>query len=203
VLYDLTTITIQPGSTPKALGLLEKTLATQAFKGELLACWFSEIGALNRLMLIRGYDTPEMLEADRRTATLQPNAFGIAELITAASTDTYVLFPFLEPIRPTRKSAFYEVRTYVLKPDGLAPTLEAWRQALPARLQLSPLLAAMHTLNGPLSTFVHVWPYADLVARQQIRARAIETAVWPPPGGPGRLISQQTDIYVPAPFSPL
>jgi hypothetical protein len=27
--------------------------------------------------------------------------------------------------------------------------------------------------------------------------------VWPPPGGPGHLVSQQVDIYLPAPFSPM
>jgi hypothetical protein len=27
--------------------------------------------------------------------------------------------------------------------------------------------------------------------------------VGPPPGGPGHLVSQQVDIYLPAPFSPM
>jgi hypothetical protein len=203
MLYDVTTITVQPGSTPQGLAKLEAKLGTKDFQGELLACWLSDIGALNQILLIRSYPKRELLEADRLACTMQSDPFGIGEFITTASLETYVAFPFVEPLRPGRSGAFYEVRTYVLKPDALSPTIEAWRQALPERIKLSPLLIAMHTVTGPTPRFIHVWPYHDLVARHGIRTAAVETGVWPPRGGLGRLISQQTDIYVPAPFSPI
>ena len=145
----------------------------------------------------------EKIEADRKAVTLATDPFGINAYITASNIETYTPFPFMEPVRPGRKGALYEVRTYGLKPDALLPTIEGFGRALPQRVKLSPLLMAMHTLNGPTPRFMHVWPYADLTERQRIRARAVETGVWPPPGGPERLVSQQSDIYVPARFSPL
>jgi NIPSNAP len=203
MLYDVSTITLQPGSTPQGLGKLEAKLAAGAFRGELLACWISDIGALNQILMIRAYPEKDLLEADRLATTMRSDLLGIGEFIAVSSMETYAPFPFLEPMRPGRTGAFYEVRTYMLKPDALSFTIEAWRKALPDRVKLSPLLIAMHTLTGATPKFMHIWPYNDLDERHRIRTRAVETGVWPPPGGPGRLISQQTDIYVPARFSPV
>jgi hypothetical protein len=36
-----------------------------------------------------------------------------------------------------------EVRTYLLEPTGPAPTIAAWRKAVPGRVKISPVLAAM------------------------------------------------------------
>jgi hypothetical protein len=51
--------------------------------------------------------------------------------------------------------------------------------------------------------FMHIWPYPSLEGRNRPRAKAISDGVWPPPGGPTYLTAQQTDIYLPAEFSPL
>jgi len=202
MLYDVTTMTVQPGSPTQALAKLEGALGRASLQGELLACWLSEIGALNRILLIRGYADIRALEADRHTLTIQADPYGLGALVTGAELDIYVPFPFVDPMRPGSKSAFYEVRTYALKPDALAPTMEAWRQALPERIKLSRVLMAMHTA-GPTPRFMHIWPYQSLDDRQRIRAQAVQLGVWPPRGGPGRLSAQQTDIYIPAAFSPI
>ena len=112
-------------------------------------------------------------------------------------------FPSLPPIRPGVIGPVFEVRTYVLKRDALAKTIELWRTALPARAKLSPVLAAMHSVSGTVPRFMHVWPYPSLDERARLRAKAMGEGVWPPPGGPTLLVSQQTDIYLPASFSPI
>ena len=111
--------------------------------------------------------------------------------------------PFIEPIKAGSYGPVYEVRTYLLKPGGLAGTMEAWRKSVPERMKLSRVTAAMYSITGPTPRFVHIWPYASLEERQRIRKEAVEKKIWPPPGGPDRLLAQQTDIYLPAPFSPL
>ncbi len=50
--YDVTTITVRPGTEHQALSRLKETLPS-LMGGELLACWRSDIGALNRILLIR------------------------------------------------------------------------------------------------------------------------------------------------------
>jgi hypothetical protein len=202
MLYDVMTISVQPGSPSQALARLERALGRLSLRGELLTCWLSEIGTLNRILLIRGYEDINALETDRRTITGEPDPFELGELVTAADLDLYVPFEFVDPMRPGSKAAFYEVRTYGLKADALAPTKEAWRQALPGRVKLSRILMAMHT-TGPTPRFMHIWPYESLADRQRIRAEAVAQGLWPPRGGPGRLSSQQTDIYMPAAFSPI
>ena len=50
--YDVTIITVRPGTEHKALARLAETLPA-LLGGDLLACWRSDIGALNRILLIR------------------------------------------------------------------------------------------------------------------------------------------------------
>jgi hypothetical protein len=198
--YDVTIATVRPGTHPRALAVLEKTLANDP---HLLACWYSEIGALNRILIIRkSADAAKVVE--NRVAT--PNArnpFGIGEFITYLSLDTYVPFEFMPPMQPGTFGPCYEVRSYVLKPDGLAPTIELWRKAVPARARVSPVLAAMVAVTGAAIRFMHIWPYKTYDERARLREKAVADGVWPPPGGPDHLISQQADIYLPAAFSPM
>ena len=85
----------------------------------------------------------------------------------------------------------------------LPPTIEAWRKSVPGRLPLSPVLAAMTSVTGAVTRFMHIWPYKSFDERARLRDKAVADGVWPPPGGPSHLLSQQVDIYLPAPFSPM
>jgi hypothetical protein len=85
----------------------------------------------------------------------------------------------------------------------VAPTIELWRKAVPGRSKVSPLLVAMTSVTGPVTRFMHIWPYPSVEQRGLLRAKAVADKVWPPPGGPAHIAAQQSDIYLPAPFSPL
>ena len=198
--YDVTTVSVRPGTHPQALAALGKSLADDR---NLLACWYSEIGAVNQILIIRKpADAAATLDA--RFAVLSAaNPFGMSEYIVAMAMDTYVAFDFIAPLRPGEFGPCYEVRSYVLKPTGLAPTMEAWRKAVPGRMKISPVLAAMTSVTGAVTRFLHVWPYKSFDERARLRAKAAAEGVWPPPGGPDHLVSQQVDIYLPAPFSPM
>jgi hypothetical protein len=198
--YDVTIATVRPGTHPAALAVLEKTLANDP---NLLACWYCDIGALNRILIIRK-SAEAGATIEHRFAALTANSpFGIGEFITELSLDTYVSFDFMPALQPGVFGPCYEVRAYVLKPDGLAPTIELWRKAVPGRTRVSPLLAAMVAVTGTAIRFLHIWPYRSYDERARLRDKAVADGVWPPPGGPGHLLSQQADIYLPATFSPL
>jgi len=198
--YDVTIFTVRPGTHPQALAVLGKILTDDA---ALLACWYSDIGAVNQILLIRKIaDAAANLEI-RLAALTSKNPFGIGEYITAMAMDTYVPFDFMPAMQPGSFGPCYEVRTYVLKPDGLAPTIELWRKAVPGRAKVSPVLAAMGSVTGAVTRFMHIWPYKSFDERARLRDKAVADGVWPPPGGPGHLVSQQVDIYLPAAFSPM
>jgi hypothetical protein len=198
--YDVTIAAVRPGMHPQALAALDKMLAGDS---GLLACWYSDIGALNRILIIRKSADADAAIENRFAALNARSPFGIGEFITDLSLDTYVSFDFMPPLRPGTYGPCYEVRSYVLKPDGLAPTVELWRKAVPARARVSPVLAAMVAVTGTAIRFMHIWPYKSYDERARLREKAVADGVWPPPGGPGHLISQQADIYLPAAFSPL
>jgi hypothetical protein len=201
--YDVTIIAVRPGTHPDALARLRPHLLAQEAAGELLACWYSELGAINQILLIRAGGDEAAAVARRAAIVTSKDPFGVGEFMTGLTMDTYVSFPFMPRMTPGRYGPFYEVRTYVLRPEGLAKTIELWRNAVPGRLTVSPLLAAMYSVTGPVLRFMHIWPYASLDERQRLRTKAVADGVWPPPGGPDQLAAQQADIFLPADFSPL
>ena len=201
--YDVTTLVLRPGTTPKALPRLEQWLRETRLRGKLLACWFSELGALNQILLIREYDNEPEISVDRELIVRGANPYGVADMMSAVSSDTYAPFPFMPPMPTGAMGPFFEVRTYALQTAGLAKTIELWQAAVPNRAKLSSLLAAMYSLSGALPRFVHIWPYTSLDQRQSLRGEAVRTGVWPPPGGPDQLLAQQADIFLAAAFSPI
>lgn len=203
MIYDVTIVTVRPGTHPIALDKLKDTLPAATLGGSLLACWFSELGAVNQVFLLRRYDDESRLMADRGKVLRSGDPLGLGDLLVAMTMDTYVPFPIRETIEPGTFGPVYEVRTYVLKPDGLAPTIALWDKALPARAAISPVVAAMYSVTGTVTRFLHIWAYPSLDERMRLRAKSVADGVWPPPGGPGHLVNQQADIYLPAPFSPL
>lgn len=96
----------------------------------------------------------------------------------------------------------YEMRTYDLKPRALPEVLKRWADALPKRLELSPLAAFWYTEIGPLNQIIHVWPYKDLEERKRIRAAAVASGKWPPVTAEF-ILNMQSDIYIPWDNSPL
>lgn len=201
--YDVTIITVKPNTHMKALPGVEQWLKANPRKGEFIACLASEIGDLNQILLMHHYGSEADLAADRESVAKDANPFGCLPLIDGLSSNTFVQFPFLPPIKPGQYGPIFEVRTYLLKPNGLNPTIEAWAKQAPVRQKLSPILAAMYSVTGNVTRFMHIWPYPDLITRANTRKTAIETGVWPPPGGPDHLLTMHTDIYLPASFSPI
>jgi hypothetical protein len=94
-----------------------------------------------------------------------------------------------------------EVRTYQLKPGSVAEVEKRFGEGLPAREKLSKLTALWHTDVGPLNEITHIWTYDSLEQRMAIRGEAVKTGVWPPPIREF-IVSMQSEIFIPAPFSP-
>ncbi len=90
----------------------------------------------------------------------------------------------------------YEFRTYTLKPRTLKTFVQRFGQALPPRLELSPLAAFWYTEIGPLNQVIHVWSYADTNERARIRAEAVAKGIWPPKTS-DLIENMQSDIFEP------
>ena len=94
-----------------------------------------------------------------------------------------------------------EVRTYQLKPGSVAEVEKRFAEGLPAREKLSKLTALWHTEVGALNEITHIWTYDSFEQRMAIRTEAVKTGVWPPPIR-DFIVSMNSEIFIPAPFSP-
>lgn len=201
MIYGVTTLELPPGKVNEALGRLATSLTSR--RGELRACWYSEIGRLNRVMAIHGYASGDALVADRQDMLTSGDPLGVADLATSVETQAFAPFPGVDFLPPGKRGPVFEVRTYQLKRSGLAATFAAWDKVLAARRKLSELAVVMYGIDGRVPCFMHIWPYATLNDRLAIRDDAVRQGVWPPPGGLPHLETMQSEIFLPAAFSPL
>jgi hypothetical protein len=202
MLYEFATLSFHPLNTKKATAGAEAYVKEPEAKGQLLGCWTTDIGALGRMFVLRGFTDAIELAAERKRALFSANPFGAADVLTGLEMDSYAPFPFLPPVVPGKYGKVYEFRTYRLKPGGLPPTIAAWEAALPGRSKLSPLLINMYALDGA-PRITHIWPYASLDARAAIRADSVAKAVWPPKNAPEQFYQATSTIGMPTAASPL
>ncbi len=95
----------------------------------------------------------------------------------------------------------YEVRTYSLRTGAVPEFEDRFAKRQPLREKHSKLGAFWHTDFGPLNQVIHVWPYENLQERTAVReAMAKDTALAALPGGRDLIVSQESDIMIPAPF---
>jgi hypothetical protein len=203
MLYELATISARLESAGKVIAGIDAYVKDPQAKGSFLGCWASELGDLNQIFVLRGFDDAVALDAEQRRGLMSSNPFNCGEFMTALSTERYAPFPFLPPVTTGRFGSVYEIRTYMLKVGGVAPTIAAWEAAIPERTKLSPLVIAMYALEGR-PRFTHIWPFESLNDRGAIRAASVEKGIWPPKGGPEWLTGEmRSTIALPTPISPL
>lgn len=203
MIYELATLTTAIGGAGAAAQAIPAWCGDAGAKGRLLGLWSTDIGALNQVLVLRGFDSPADLHAERNRAQMSSSPFGGGSWLTAMSLDTYAPLSWLPPVEPGAFGPVYEVRTYVVRPHGLPPLIEAWRKQLPDRLPFSKLVVAMYTVEGP-TRFTHIWPYASTNDRASIRAAAVASGKWPPKGGLENLSGDMRSwICLPMPGSPL
>lgn len=202
MLYELTTLLPHPLHTSQAASNARAYVQHRDARGTLLGCWFTDIGPLGQLILLRGFDSAQELALERQRALFHENPFGAGDQVTAMRMESYQSFPFLPPVQTGVFGNVYEIRTYLLRPGGLQPTISAWEQAMPARSLLSPLTVNMYALDGQ-PRITHIWPFASADQRAAIRAKSYADGIWPPKGGPQQFFEATSVLAYPTDFSPL
>lgn len=201
--YELATLTLRFGTAPKAVEAVKNYVTEPDAKGSLLGCWVADIGDLNKLIVMRGFDQEADLNAERRRGLLSANPFGCSDALVSFDMQSYMAFPWMPPVQPGTLGPIYEIRTYGIKLGGVQPTIDAWQQAIPARTRLSPCIVAMVALDGT-PRFTNIWAYASLADRSKARADAVAQGIWPPKGGPDWLTTDMHSmIALPTAISPL
>jgi hypothetical protein len=204
VIYEIRTYDIAPRSLAEVEKRYGEAYEHRKKYSELFAFWHTEIGPLNQIIHVWGYESLEERARIRGQAAKDPNwPPKIRDYVTGMKSEIVVPFNFVPAPRPGKMGPIYEIRYYTLKPGALPDTMASWEKALPERSKLSPLVMAGGVEFGTANGFVHIWAYTSLDQRAAVRAEAVKKGVWPPPGGGDRLITQQNKIVLPSAFSPL
>jgi NIPSNAP len=201
MLYELALLDVHAAVAPEvAQGVV--AWAAAAPKGQLLGMFQADIGQLNQMYVLRGFETAADLAAERQRALMSVSPYNAGIHLTGLSMETYAPFPYLPPVKTGAFGGVYEFRAYTLKSGGVAGVVGLWESWIPTRVAVSPLLVAMYALDGA-PRFVHVWPYADAAVRGKTRADCVAKGIWPPKGTAPMLQSMRSTITVPLPGSPL
>jgi hypothetical protein len=201
--YEIATLKTVIFGAGKAAPAIEAWATAPEARGRLLGAFAADIGALNEVYLLRGFETLKDLESERDRVWRSDDPFGCLEHLVGISFDSYKPLDFLPPVEPGDFGPFYEIRTYRMRLGGLMPTMEKWRGAVPKRSGYSPLTLAMYSLDGP-PRLTQFWPYRNLEERARARAQSVTDGVWPAKGGPDWLTPEMTStIAMPLGFSPL
>lgn len=202
-LYQLINITIKMGTTATVATGIQSFYQDTAAKGKLLGVFFSDIGQLNQVVVLRSYSSQQELDDENARLAAQENLFDTSENIIKYSVENFAGFDFLPEVEVGEFGPVYEIRTYELKHGGVPHILEAWKNAVPTRTQYSKLTIAMYALDGT-PRIVSIWPYSSLNERSEVRAKSVADGIWPPKGGPQWLTYEmQSMIALPTSVSPL
>lgn len=198
--FTATTIKVRAGSTQTALERLREWLDATGLDGHMHACLYSEIGSLDRIMMIHDYPSGGMFE-DRDRMIDSTSAFGLGDLFRAASIETYTSFDRAPLLPPGSYGPYYEVREYMLTADGLAATKEKWHAHREGRRAHSTPFVAATASTGTMHRLLNIWPYRTLADRALVRRQAVESGAWPPKGGIDFIRRLTSEIYLAADFS--
>jgi hypothetical protein len=204
MIYEIRTYRLAPGSLAEVEKRFGEAYEFRKKYSELTAFLHTEIGPLNEIVHIWGYqdlaDRARVRAESAKDTNWPPK---IQEFIREMRSEIIVPFPFIPAVRPGKVGPVFELRYYTLKPGTLPDTAKGWEAKLPERTKFSPIVLAGGVEFGKANGFVHIWAYSSLDQRAKIRADAVAAGAWPPPGGGGRLLSQDNKILLPAAFSPL
>jgi hypothetical protein len=204
MIYEIRTYHLAPGSLAEVEKRFGEAYEHRKKYSPLAAFWHTEIGPLNEIIHVWPFQDLGERARIRAEVAKEPNwPPKISEFVLSMQSEILVPFPFSPQLKPGKMGPIYEMRIYTVKIGTLPDIMKAWEAKLPDRLKLSPLAVVGHVDLGEVNRYIHIWPYSSLEQRDQVRAIARQTGVWPPAGGAGRLLTQANKIMMPAAFSPM
>jgi NIPSNAP len=204
VIYEIRTYRIAPGSLAEVEKRFGEAYEYRKKYSELTAFLHTEVGPLNEIVHIWGYQDLAERARVRSEAAKEANwPPKIGEFIREMRSEIITPFSFLPAAPRGKVGPIFELRYYTLKPGTLPDMAKGWEAKIPERTKLSPLVLAGPVEFGKANGFVHIWAYSGLDQRTKVRDDARAKGVWPPPGGGDRLLTQENKILLPAAFSPL
>ncbi len=206
MIYEVRSYRLKPRGVPEFMKTFGEAYEHRKELSPLAAFFYTEIGPLNEVMHIWPYENAADREQKRAQSASDPKYQWppkVGHLQEHMQSEIFVPAPFTPEFPAGAKGPIFEWREYQIIPGLIPEVYKSWSAALPARLEMSELIMAMHTDAGDLNKFVHIWAYESLDHRAQVRGEAAAKGIWPPKSSRETLQTQANKILLAAPFSPV
>ena len=133
MIYEFRTYTIHPRSLPEFLKTFGEALPGREAYSKLTAFWFTEIGPLNQVIHVWGYDSVNernRIRAEAAKAGIWPPK--TSHLIVDMKSEIMIPASCSPDFAAADVGPYFEMRTYILKPGSCAEDVGALGR-IPAR----------------------------------------------------------------------
>ncbi len=210
MIHELRTYTLQPKKMADFLKLTRAVgykLRTKHSK--CLGYWTTEVGDLNQVVHLWEY--ADYAHRTRVRAALGKDKAWQTKYLPKVREchlrqESTVLIPSdAWPFTPGAGNGIYELRYYRLYPGKVNEWLGIFGRGLPARARYSKPVGVWSSELGRLNMVYHLWGYADLQARADIRKQVAADSAWAETvKGLGPLMQvMHAKILIPTDFSPM
>ena len=206
MIYEVRTYQLKPRSVPEFIDTFGRALPVREKVSKLSGFFYTEIGPLNEVIHV--WPFKDLGDRERKRALFPPEKkLGwppkVAHLAETMNSEIFVPAPFSPTMAEGSLGPIFEWREYQILPGMMPEVYRNWEKKVARRIELSPLIMAMHSEIGGLFKLVHIWGYESLEHRSAVRAEAVAKGIWPPKGPKETLVSQRNKIVLAAPFSPV
>lgn len=206
MIFEIRTYNVKPGLVPEYEKRFAAGYEVRQNYSKLYGMWHTEIGPLNQVMHIWGYEDLQQ-RADTR-AKASKDASGkwppdTNELLVSQESDIIVPIKGLNLHSGTNElGGLYELRMYTYGSGATASVAEAFAEAYPARHAVYPVGGIWTSDLGNLNRLYQLFPYKNWAHREEVRTELREKKLWPP-HSEARPVVQLVRHMIPASFSPL
>lgn len=149
-------------------------------KAELVASFRVEIGDQDQLIHIWRYHdgykqtslTQKLIRSDKTLVKLNNDQL---KYLRKRETQFMMAFSFWGHPEAQKHNAFYEMRSYVLKPGTMIEWANGWSRGIKHR---DNAVAGFFSQIGQLYMVHHIWRYEDLQVRKDVREDAWRRPGW-------------------------
>jgi NIPSNAP protein len=203
MIYEIRTYTLKPRATAEVEKRWGAAYPVRKKYSDIAGFFHTDFGPLNEVIHIWPYESLEERTRLRAEAAKDPGwPPDIGEFIVNQKVEILTPFPFAPEWKPGKQGPVYELRQYSFQGGKLPAIMKNWEAALPGRMKFSaPVLLGSIEFGPTANSFIHMWPYPSVEARNEVRTKAAAAGGWPPAGGEFYL-TQQNKLLLPASYSP-
>jgi hypothetical protein len=206
MIYEIRTYTLKPGSVPEYEKRFAEALQPRLKYSQLYGMWHTEIGPLNQIVHIWGYETLQQ-RADTRVAASKDSSGkwppDTNDLVVTQESDILVPIKGMHHHSGVNElGGLYELRMYTYGSGATTSVAETFAERYPKRHEVYPVGGIWTSDLGNLNRLYQLFPYKNWDHRDEVRTELREKQIWPP-HSEARPVAQLVRHMVPAAFSPL